>query len=93
MNNVTLSVVDELKYLGVTIKADKTFSCSANHTLSAFYRAWNSILNVLNKPSEQIQMRLLYSCCVPILSYGCEVKVISCKEMTSMNTAINDCIR
>ena len=93
MNNVCLSIVDQWKYLGVIVKADKRFSCSTDESLSSFYRASNSILNVLKKPSEQIQLKLLYSCCVPILSYACEVKVVASKAMTSMNTAINDCIR
>ena len=59
----------------------------------SFYCSANTILNVLNKPSEQVLMKLLYSSCVPILTYGCEVKRHTGREMTSLDVALNDCIR
>ena len=53
----------------------------------------NTILNVLNKPSENVLMMLLYSNCVPILTYGCEVKRPNGREITSLDVALNDCTR
>ena len=38
-------------------------------------------------------MELLFCNCVPILTYGCEVKRHSGREMTNLDVALNDCIR
>ena len=38
-------------------------------------------------------MQLLYTNCVPILTYACEVKVFTGREMTRYDVALNDCIR
>ena len=59
----------------------------------SFYCSTNTILNVLNKPSENVLMMLLYSNCVPILTYGCEVKRPNGREITSLDVALNDCTR
>ena len=51
------------------------------------------VLNVLHGPNEMIQMQLLYSNCVPILTYASAVKDFPAREMTKCNTALNDAIR
>ena len=38
-------------------------------------------------------MKLLYSNCVPTLTYGCDVKIFNSKDMQSCNVAINNAIR
>ena len=38
-------------------------------------------------------MKLLYSVCVPIITYACEVVVFPPKEMESLHIAVNDAIR
>ena len=38
-------------------------------------------------------MHLLYSNCVPGLTYACEIRRPNSDEMQKMNTALNDCIR
>ena len=81
------------KYLGVILKSDKRFSCSAEKSRSAFYRSSNTILNVLNGPSNDVQMKLLYSICVPIITYACDVVTYDYKEMQSLHVAVNDAIR
>ena len=83
----------DLLYLGVNISAGKRFETPTRKPLMSFYCSANTILNVLNKPSEQVLMKLLYSSCVPILTYGCEVKRHTGREMTSLDVALNDCIR
>ena len=66
---------------------------SADLDLCKFYRASNSVLNVLTKPSEIVLMRLLYSNCVPIITYGCNVKDLSNKDMQNCTVAVNNSIR
>ena len=88
-----LEFVNQWKYLGVTVTAGPSLSFSARPALASFYRAVNSILSVLRKPDELVLMNLLYSNCVPILSYGAEVVEFSNSDMRDCNTAINDAIR
>jgi len=71
--------------------SNKLFSCSAKKCL--FYRSTNTVLNIIRKPSEEVKMRILYSVCVPTLTYACDVKVFSSKEMTQVHVALNDAIR
>ena len=93
LNGVKLDFVNEWKYLGVLVKSDTRFSCSAKKSRCAFYRSSNSILSVLSGPSEVVQMKLLYNICVPIVTNACEVTTYSGKEMESLHVAVNDAIR
>ena len=93
LNDVPLDFVPKWKYLGVMLKSDKRFSCSAEKPRNAFYRSSNSILNVLNGPSNDVQMKLLYSICVPIITYACDVVVYNHNELQSLHVALNDAIR
>ena len=93
LNNSAIRFVTEYKYLGVWVIAGTEFLNSARKALSTFYCSANTILNISNKPSEQIMMHLLYSNCVPGLTYACEIRRHSSEEMQKMNTALNDCIR
>ena len=88
-----IDFVSEWKYLGTTVIAGKHFSFTARTDLSSFYRASNSVLNVLTGAHEHTLMSLLYSNCVPVISYACSVKEYSSQEMTDCNTAINSAIR
>ena len=80
-----MNFVEELKYLG-------TYTEIPRH-LGTFYRAANSVLNVLTDAHEDVLMSLLYSNCIPIISDACAVKQFSSSEMTNCNTAINSVIR
>ena len=93
LNNTNVEYVDSIKYLGVTIVSRPCFTYSSDTDLRSFYRAVNSVLNVLHGPNEMIQMQLLYSNCVPILTYASAVKDFPAREMTKCNTALNDAIR
>ena len=93
LNNMPIATVNSYKYLGVNLAAGKRFDTPVRKPLMSFYCSTNTILNVLNKPSETVLMKLLYSNCVPVLTYGCEVKRHSGRDMTSLDVALNDCIR
>ena len=89
----SIEYTDSIKYLGVSIYSDKGLHYSASNDLRTFYRATNSILSVINKPSEEVLMHLLYTNCIPIIAYACNVKEFSAKDMRDLNTAVNDAIR
>ena len=93
LNGAPLQFVVEWKYLGVLLKSDSHFSCSARKSRCSFYRSSNTILNALTGPSEIVQMKLLYNICVPIITNACEVTTFSGKEMESLHIAVNDSIR
>ena len=93
LNGNDVEYVTSISYLGVSIVSDRGFCVSAANELRAFYRAANSILTTIQKPSEEIVMQLLYTNCVPIITYACRIKCFSSRDMRDCNAAINDCIR
>ncbi len=93
LNSRPLDFVQEMKYLGVIVTTERSFSCSANKARCAFYRSSNAILNVIRCPRTEVQMKLLYSICIPNITYACEVVSYKDKEMSSLHIAANDAIR
>ena len=93
LNGTPIEFTDETKYLGVSVLAGNRFSTSSRKPLASFYGTSNTILNVLHKPSERVLMHLLYANCVPKLTYACEIRSYSSREMTQMDVALNDAIR
>ena len=93
LNGSPIAFVTECKYLGVFVVAGRTFSTSVIKPLSSFRCCANTILNVLNGPTPKVMLKLLYSNCVPVMTYACEVRIHSSREMMTMDVALNDCIR
>ena len=94
MNGGSVEVVDKWKYLGFhLLSANGKFLFDISDERKSFYRATNSIINALYKPSEEVLMRLFYSNCVSVLTYGIEVKEYLARDMTTLHIAINDGIR
>ena len=93
LNFKSIEFVPEWKYLGITVVTEKEFYCSAKKVRANFYRSSNSILNVLKRPSEPVLMKLLYSICVPNVTYASEVVNYNHKEKESLHVAVNDAIR
>ena len=88
-----LEYVLEWQYLGATIIAGTSMSFSCRSDLAKFYRSCNSILSSIQRPNELVLINLLYTNCIPSLTYAAEVKDISSREMNNCNTALNDSIR
>ena len=93
INGSNIDIVDQIKYLGALIVASPSFCYSHEEDLRSFYRAANSVLNRLQTPDESIQMRLLYTHCVPCFTYAAGTKDYSSRHMTDCTTALNDAIR
>ena len=88
-----IDYVDEWKYLGTTIKSGRNLGFSARPDIASFFRACNSIIHSLPGAHEHILVSLLYSNCVPILTYACAVKEYSSSDMSNCNTALNNALR
>ena len=80
-------------YLDVTIVSGAKLSFSCKKELSNFYRSFNCLLSAVRKPNELVMMNLLYSNCVPCLTYAAEVKELTSSEFHESNVALNDAIR
>ena len=93
LNDTELEYVHEYKYLGVNLNTGNGLCFPATSTIRSFHRAANSVLHGRVKPSQQVQMRLIYSNCVPILTYGCAVKEYSAADMRRCHVALNNVIR
>jgi len=93
VDSVVIEYVSVWRYLGFYIKSGVEFSFCGRQDLVSFYRATNGILRVLNRPNEEICMKLLFTNCIPIITYGCSVKEFCYADMSKINTAINDAIR
>ena len=93
INGVSVEYVKEWRYLGTTIVGNKTLSFSARQDLASFFRAANAVINVLNNAEPHVLVSLLYSNCVPILTYACAGKEFSAADMSDCNLAINNVFR
>ena len=87
------SNVHEYKYLGVILTSGNGLCFSATSTIRSFHRAANCVLHGRVKPNQQVLMRLIYSNCVPILTYACAVKEYSAADMRRCHVALNNAIR
>ena len=88
-----LDTAKEYKYLGVCVVAGASFSTSNLRSLIRFRSSANSILNVTRKPSEPLLMKLLYTICVPHLTYASDALKFTARQTQPMTVALNDCIR
>ena len=93
LNGESLDFTNIYKYLGVEICAGKSLTFSAVNMLRSFRRAANAILYSPVKPSKEVLLRLLYTNCVPIITYASAAREFSAADMTQCNVAINNCIR
>ena len=93
LNNEHLEFVNEYKYLGVQLRAGKVLSFPATTTIRSFHRAANSILYNRVKPSNIVLMKLLFTNCVPIITYASSVREFSAADMYRCHVAVNNAIR
>ena len=93
LNGSNLEFVHEYKYLGVVVSSGKGLNFPANQTIRSFHRAANSILYSPVKPDKRVLLRLLYTNCVPIITYACSVKEYSTADMYRCHVAVNNAIR
>ena len=77
----------------VCVVAGISFSTSNLRSLIRFRSSANTILNVARRPSEPVLMKLLFTICVPHLTYASEVLTYCAHQRQPMTVALNDCIR
>ena len=93
LNGTDIDYVTNCRYLGFYIVAGVFFSISVDEDLRSFFGSVNAILTSVKQPKENILMQLLYSNCVPKLTYGAAVKDLTAAEKQRYNVAVNNAIR
>ena len=76
-----------------SVAGRKGMSFLVRNELRNFYATSNSILRAVRRPNELVLMNLLYSNCVPNLTYCAEVKDVSSADMQQCNVALSNSIR
>ena len=85
--------VQSCKYLGFHLVSHDYFKFSVIEDLRGFFGSVNSILSSVQKPKENVLMQLLFSNCVPKLTFGAAVKELNASEINQFNVAFNTAIR
>ena len=93
IKDIPIDFVHEWKYLGTTIKAGTNLGFSARPDVTNFFRASNAVLNTLGEAHEHTQLQLVYSNCLPIMTYAASVKQFSSDDLLYCNKALNDVLR
>ena len=93
LQGISIDFVTKCKYLGFNIVSCLHFQLSINEDLGNFFASANSVLNSTTKPMENVLMQLLFSNCVPRLTYGAAVKDLNLSEKQQVNVAVNNAIR
>ena len=88
-----LTTVDRYKHLGVTVLAGKSFTVSESPFLRKLRCPMNTLLNVQQLSSEQMLMTLLYTVCVPNLTYACDGISYNVRQINAMTVTLNDSIQ
>ena len=93
LNNEPMEFVNSYKYLGVELFAGKSIGFSVVNVLRSFHRAANAILYNRVKPSNCVLMKILYTNCVPIITYASAAREFSASDMNRCHVAVNNAIR
>ena len=93
LGNSIINYVRSYRYLGFHILSGIRFKFSSTESLRGFFGSVNSIMTLLARPRENVLMQLLYSNCVPKLTYGAAVKDLTAGEKHQYNVAVNNAVR
>ena len=88
-----IEYVRSCRYLGFHILSGTKLKFSSTECMRGFFGSVNSIMTLLTKPTENVLMQLLYSNCVPKLTYGAAVKDLTASEKNQYNVAVNNAVR
>ena len=93
VNGEAIDYIDSCRYLGFYVVSSTHFKVSVNEDLRGFFGSVNSILSSVQKPKENVLMHLLFSNCVPKLTYGAAIKQLNASESNQYSVALNNAIR
>ena len=88
---VSLTWINELRYLGVYIVKSSVFRCSFEFAKRCFYRAANAIFGKIGRiASEEVLLHVVKYKCLPVLLlYGLKVCPMKISGLRSLDFVIN----
>ena len=85
-----LQYVDNVKYLGIFLIADKKFKCSVDHLKMKFFKAFNCLYSRTKAAnSEHVIVQLMKSYCLPFILYASEAIALSATNIRVLDNCIN----
>ena len=89
LNGIALQWSGELRYLGVYIVRSSRFKISLDKPKRSFYRAANSVFGKVGRvASEEVNIQLFNSKCVPVLLYALEACSLSKSDMIQIKGSL-----
>ena len=77
LNGCEIEWVEKWPYLGIVLITGAKFGCCIADKIRKFYKAANHIFRIEGKSNDLMILRLVETHCIPILTYGIEVLVVS----------------
>lgn len=84
---------ESIKYLGLTILADKYFAIDFSNARRKFFIAVNTILSKCKFTSDVVKLELMEMQCLPILMYGSESLNLGASQLSQINSWWNSVYR
>jgi len=72
LKNTAVEWVEKLNYLGITLKAGKSFEVDISHVRRKFFISVNTILSKTRFVQDLTRLKLIKTHCLPILLYAVE---------------------
>jgi len=85
--------VEQFKYLGVVFNAGRVLSVDPMSVTRKFYAALNSLLGKCCNCAEPVQVELVKSYCLPLLSYCLGALELNCSAIRDLAVAWNNAFR
>ena len=79
--------------LGVQIVSGIKFSISVEKIRRNFYVAFNTIMSRVKHLEQLLQLSLIETYCMPLLTYGCNALTYSNKQINDLNVCLNNVYR
>ena len=90
MGGSSLPWVAEIKYLGVTLLAARTFTCDFHPAKNKFFRSLNGILGKIgNMSAIPLILKIVSTNCNPSLLYGLEACPVTKRQLKSLSYPFN----
>ena len=88
-NGDQLPWMDKLRYLGTYIMSDKIFKCCFDNAKKSFFHAFNAVFGRIGRiASEEVNLSLVKSKCLPCLLFGTEVCFLNKSALRSLNFTV-----
>lgn len=88
-NGTVIPWANKIRYLGIYLKSSNSFRCCLDENKKSFYRSINAIFGRVGRiASEEVVLYLMFTNCLPILLYACEVLNLSKSDISSLNFTV-----